>query len=231
MHWSLFTVPLAAALVLLSAIPVRGQIVYSFSTSDGGWTDDVEFGVAAAPFQWGVPAGGGGNAWYSDGIPDFGAAVNLKTLTSPLLTIVANGSVTITVNHRWNFEPDFLSDGGQLRYRLNGGGWIRVDLFDTGGYNDDSIEGLGVEPGWNGTSTGFGSLGLITSSATISSLTAGNTLEIQLRGGWDADGSPDGPDWVIKQVEATNAVPEPSAYAAVCGLGLLGFSVWRRVCR
>lgn len=156
-------------------------------------------------------------------------------MTSPVLTVKNNGSVTITLSHRYNFESD-NTDGGQLRYRVNGGSWTLATGFSSGGYNSTQINAFVLasetdDDGWVGTSSGFGSQTSITSTVTIAGLNANDTLQLQLRGGWDDFSSPSGPDWVIKQVEVSNVVPEPRVYALACALGLLGYGLWRRVQR
>ncbi|MBI2929252.1 MAG: PEP-CTERM sorting domain-containing protein [Verrucomicrobia bacterium] len=222
---------LAITLVLFGLASAHATIVYDFSGSNQSWTGAFESGSVINPFTWSSTAGVGGvGAWYTDGV----ASTSIKTLTSPEMTLQANGSVTISVTHRFNFEEGGF-DGGQLRYRVNGGGWSLVPHsdFTSNGYLGGGvpIDGLNSEPGWGDQSSGFLTPAYITSSATVAGFTAGQTLEIQLRGGWDVDGSPVGPDWVIGQVEATNVVPEPSSYAAVFATGLLGYGFWRRTRR
>jgi hypothetical protein len=230
---------LAIGLLLFGAASVRGQIVYDFSTSPYSWTAGVQIGSddfdsPIEPFQWGTPSDGGVNAWYTDGVDDLTGDWSIKTLTSPVLT-VQNSSVTITLSHRYNFESDNI-DGGQLRYRVDGGNWTLATGFSSGDYNSTHINAFSLageidDDGWVGTSTGFGSQTLITSTVTISGLSVNQTLQLQLRGGWDEFVSPPGPDWVIKQVEVTNVVPEPRVYGVACAVGLLGYGLWRRIRR
>jgi hypothetical protein len=232
---------LAIGLLLFGAASVRGQIVYDFSTSNESWTAEVQSGSGdegspVGPFLWGNLSGGSGNAWYTDGVTNLTTGDwSIKTLTSPGLT-VQNSSVTIKLTHRYNFESD-NTDGGQLRYKINQGNWT-LATGSGGGYNSTQInafvlagEDINNDDGWVGMSSGFGSQTLITNTFTISGLSAGQTLRLQLRGGWDDFASPLGPDWVIKKVEVTNVVPEPRVYGVACAVGLLGYGLWRRVRR
>jgi hypothetical protein len=238
---------LAIGLLLFGAASVRGQIVYDFSTSHHSWTAAVQSGSGdevspVGQFLWGNLSDGSGNAWYTDGVTSLTTGDwSIKTLTSPELT-VQNSSVTIKLTHRYNFEFDqnllAYIDGGQLRYRVDGGNWTLATGFSGVGYNATQIEAFNLageasnnDDGWGSKSSGFDSKALITSMVTISGLSAGQTLQLQLRGGWDDFASPSGPDWVIKKVEVTNVVPEPRVYGVACAVGLLGYGLWRRVRR
>jgi hypothetical protein len=238
---------LAVGLLLFGAASARGQMfVFDFSTSDHSWIPDVQGGSGdinspIGPFQWGTPSGGGGNAWFTDGVNNLTTGNwSIKTLTSPAMTVLNDGSVGVTLTHRFKFEVDLdeglFNDGGQLRYRVNQGVWTLAIGFSGVGYNATQIEAFDLAgesdvDGWGGTSFRFGSGNLVTSTVMIPGLTAGSLLELELRGAWNSSISASGPDWVIKQVEVTNVVPEPRVYGVACAVGLLGYGLWRRVRR
>ena len=236
--------------LVLAALTSAPATIIDFSASNQGWTAELESGPSSlGPFQWGTPSDGGGNAWYTDGVPDSGEfdVGVLQTLTSPQMTITTGGPLTVEVTHRFNFETVDIGsgDGGQVRYRVNGvGPWLPAELqllvpasaftpppLTPNGYNSTAIPGLNGGPGWNGQSAGFGTPVYITSTAHFGSFTVGDKIELRLRAGWNDLASPPGPDWVIGSVTVDNAVPEPATYAVVCGVGLLGFSAWRRTRR
>jgi hypothetical protein len=224
---------IAARLSLLTAVfsiacsVAQAAIVFDFTDSNQGWTAAVESGSSSNPFNYSATAGlDNDGAWFTDGV----ATDSIKTLTSPQMTIVADGSVTVSIVHRYKFD-DFNSDGGQLRYRVNHGVWTLVEggSFTTNPYLGIPIDGLGGEDGWSGQSDNYGTQ-YITSTATFGNFNANDTLEIQFRAGWDnsANTGAGTPNWEIRSVTVANAVPEPATYAVVSGAALMTFAFWRR---
>jgi hypothetical protein len=207
----------------------QAAIVFDFTASDQGWTAAVESGSSLNEFTYSATAGldNPKGAWFTDGV----ATDSIKTLTSPQMTIVANGSVTVSIVHRYNFEDGF--DGGQLRYSLDGGAsWTLVDRnkFSAEGYvpaDAPPIDGLGSNQGWTGTSTAY-LTAYITSTADLGNFNANDTLLIQFRAGWDFSDIAGAPNWEIRSVTVQNAVPEPATYAVVSGAALMAFAFWRR---
>jgi hypothetical protein len=217
---------IAARLSVLTAVfsiacsVAQAAIVFDFTASDQGWTAAVESGSANSPFTH------SNGAWFTDGV----ATNSIKTLTSPQMTIVTNGPVTVSIVHRYSFDINNF-DGGQLRYRVNSGAWTLVldSDFTDNGYTGPPVDGLGGDDGWSGQSLSYPS-GYITSTATFGNFNANDTLEIQFRAGWD-DTPNEGagtPNWEIRSVTVANAVPEPATYAVVSGAALMAFAFWRR---
>ena len=209
---------------------VAATVTYNFAVSNQGWTAAVESGSTSNPFTWGTPSDDTVNAWYTDGV----ASSSIKTLTSPEMEVASDGSVTITIEHRYHFEVFTLGggqlfmDGGQVRYRINGGSWTPVadGQFSQNGYTGWVLSLF--SSGWSGTSSGYSTQLYVSSVATLSGLTAGDTLELQLRAGWDSSIVWTAPNWAIGEVSVSNVVPEPGETAGYCGLALLVWSVFRR---
>jgi hypothetical protein len=222
---------IAARLSVLTAVfsiacsVAQAAIVFDFTASNQGWTAAVESGSSLNQFTYSATAGlDNDGAWFTDGV----ATDSIKTLTSPQMTIVADGPVTVNIVHRYNFEQGGF-DGGQLRYEVNNGGWTLVpgSSFTQHGYTGVDIAGLGGEKGWSDQSSGYDTQ-YVTSTAQFGSFTAGNTIRIQFRAGWDFSDIADAPNWEIRSVTVQNAVPEPATYAVVSGAALMAFAFWRR---
>lgn len=215
-----------AAWSLASGI-AQAAIVFDFTVSDQGWTAAVESGSPSNPFTYSATAGlGNDGAWFTDGVE----SSSIKTLTSPQMTVQANGSLTVDIVHRYKFD-DFNSDGGQFRYRVNGGAWTLVpdSDFTANGYTGPPVDGLDGDNGWSGQSASYASQ-YITSTAQFGSFSAGDKVEIQFRAGWDnfANTGAGTPNWEFSSVTVQNVVPEPATYAVVSGAALMAFAFWRR---
>lgn len=221
------TVSLLATLVFLACQPAHAAVVVfstDFNSNDGGFTAAVTSGSTSNPFTYSTSGGIGGvgdGAWINNGV----AASSQKTLTSPAITVPANGDVTIQFSHRFRFEA--AADGGQLQVSINGGAFSTVTSgsFSLNGYNGTSIIGSS----WSGTSSGYTTPSYITSSATlVSGATAGDEIRFRFRAGWDSSVVAGSPNWVIDNI-SVSAVPEPSHVAVAAGLALVAFAGFRRV--
>lgn len=222
--------PLAAVAAGLINLPASAQIVFDFSANHQGWTAAVESGSAANPFQWSATGGSGGSgAWVTEGVQ----AVSVKTLTSPSFNLPETGSVSLTLHHLWNFEATGIADGGQVLFRVNGGSWTplaRGDFsafgYDAGGSGISALDGT---DGWAKRS-GCCEPEFVESVASLGTLSAGDTVQIQLRAGWDVSGIGGNPNWAISRVEISSLtpIPEPTTVGLAVGVGLLGFSFWRK---
>ena len=125
------------------------QELESFEGSDGGWTGN---GV----WEWGEPSSGPGAAY--DGLNVWGTVLSgqypngandyLYTIEYPL-----NGSNYTFSYYQWyDFEDNY--DGGNIHISTDGGStWDLITPVD--GYPDDAVIGLGNEPGFTSTSSGW----------------------------------------------------------------------------
>lgn len=222
--------PLATVAAGLITLPASAQIVFDFSASDQGWAAAVESGSATNPFHWSATGGSGGSgAWVTEGVQ----AVSVKTLTSPTFNLQATGSVSLTLNHLWDFEATGIADGGQVLFRVNGGSWTPLARGDFSSFGYDAggagISALGGADGWAKRS-GCCEPEFVESVASLGTFSAGDTLQIQLRAGWDISGIGGNPNWAISRVEIHSLapIPEPTAIGLAVGAGLLGFSLWRK---
>ena len=247
--WTRRPLAMITGAALSAGLGLRAQAdptVFNFASSSEGWTAAVESGSSVNPFTWSGTAGvGGGGAWYTAGV----GSTSIKTLTSPVMTVAGAGPIDVVIQHRYNFERGFeignpdAWDGGNLRYRVNGGTWTTVanDAFAAGGYNnavtDNGVDGLPIDlnanpptfdPGWWWASTGYSTPQYITSAATFGNFSAGDTVQIALRGGWDLDSATASPNWVIGSIQVDGVVPEPGATALATGLALAAFGWARR---
>lgn len=136
-----------------------------FNAGDGGFT--VYTQLTAGP--WLYDSGSG--SWATDGQDACGPNPKISTLTSPSFNVAASGSVTLSFDHRYSFEPDVTRwDGGQVRISVNGGAFAAVPdaNFSANGY-DGIITGSGALNGqeaFNGNSPGYATPTYITSEAT-----------------------------------------------------------------
>ncbi|MFO0809603.1 MAG: hypothetical protein U0746_13345 [Gemmataceae bacterium] len=224
-RWSL---PLAGLLALAVVTPARASIIYStnFNANDGGLVATNNGGNAANPWTYGATAGVGGNgAWFING----SSSASDKFLTSPTLNVTGTGPVTITFDHRFFMSPPY--DGGQLYVSVNGGAFAFVPLasFTANGYNStigpSAASPMAGQKAWTGTSAGNATPAYITSTATLGSFAAGDTVAFRFRAAWDDVGAFASPNWVIDNVVVadadTTAVPAPPTLL----LGLVGVGV------
>lgn len=222
------TMMMAQIFSFRDANPVSTEVLAGY----GLWTAG-----GAAGFSWNSTAGAESEvevkgAVYTDGANSAGA-----TFTSPLMATTASG-ITVTVKHWYDFENGL--DGGILNYQVNNGTWTRVDFGQDGnktGKYFNSIDALAGKVGWTAESKDFDLPAFVTSTVTLSGLAVGAEVKFQFEAGWDdsylsnIDGrNPDIHAWVIKEVSFSNLapVPEPSAFGLAMGLGLVGWSLFRR---
>lgn len=230
--YSLSTFLAVTLAIALQAMPCYSAVWVDFGTSNQGWTAAVESGSSANPFLWSSSAGiGGEGAWYTAG----SAVSSIITLSSPQFTIASDGAVTLSIQHRYNFEEfsGFAIDGGQLRYRVNSGSWTLVNAssFTANGYHGSTISALGGAQGWSSTSAGYSTPSYVTSSASFGNFTAGDTLQIQFRAGWDNSIANSSPNWMLNELSVNNVVPEPATTGILAALSLVGFAMarqWRK---
>lgn len=152
-----------------------------------------------------------GGTWSAFDTNDCGAvAFRSSRLNSPILTVPAAGSVTLSFNHRYSFEADTTRwDGGQLRISVNGGAYVAVPAasFTANGYND-TVGGAEVpnselagQFAFTAQSADYDFGAYITSVATLGTFNANDTLSIQFLGAWDDCSQGSVPNWEIKRVE------------------------------
>ena len=218
---------LALACLLAIAPTLRSQTSFNFNSDDGGFTV-ASGGPVETVWTYGATAGVGGNgAWFVNGTSAQGTP-SYSILTSPTLTVSTTGSAALSFDHRFSFEYDGTRwDGGQVQLSLNGGAFTTVALAYTGTITGNNI--LNGQQAFNGDSAGYGTPSYITSTATLGSFTAGDSIKIRFVGAWDEFSVGTAPNWVVDNVSVTNtAVSEPQAYAAVFGLATLGWAAHRR---
>ena len=182
-----------------------------------------------------LPAAGnlpvGGTNWSVVG--NIGG-IKFSGLVSPAATVGASGPVILTFNHRYNFEATGDPyDGGAVFVSVNGGAFTYVPLasFSTNPYvgpttaNAGSTWASGGEDVFFGESAGYATPSLITSVANVGTLTAGDTVRVEFRGGWDAATLNAPPAWEIGTVKLTDAATTDILGADFTASGKSGFTV------
>lgn len=220
MGWLLVAAP--------SVVPtLRGQVLFNFNTSGDGFTV-ASGGPVQSIWTYGASAGVGGNgAWFVNGTGNQGVP-SYSILTSPVLAVTSTGSASLSFDHRYSFEYDGTRwDGGQVQVSVNGGAFTTVALSYTGTLTGNTI--LNGQPGFNGDSPGYGTPSYVTSTATLGSFVAGDLLRVRFVGAWDELVIGTVPNWVVDNVSVTNVlVSEPAQFAVFTGLGMLGWTWFRR---
>lgn len=216
----------ATAIVALSLhTSVQAQANFDFAVNDGGFTASVISGTATGPWTY------SGSSWVTPGV----TSVSSKGLTSPVLTVNANGTVTGSFTHRFSFESSTSSfDGGQLQFRVNGGSFNTVPQDQITGVTYFGIisssfsNPIGGQFGFARVSAGYATPVMVTSNFTLGTgvspfstgspfaFTAGDTVEIRFLGAWDSSSVGGNPNWEIGTVNVANAsfaaVPEPTTW-------------------
>ena len=155
-------------------------------------------------------------------------------LVSPAVTVGASGPVILTFNHRYNFEATGDPwDGGAVFVSVNGGAFTYVPSasFSANPYvgpttaNAGSTWASGGEDVFFGESAGYATPSLITSVANVGTLTAGDTVRVEFRGGWDAATLNAPPAWEIGTVKLTDAATTDILDADFTASGKSGFTV------
>lgn len=229
-------------IMLAQTAPAQANNVFSadFNSGNGGFvstTYNPLSGRAEGAWTYGASAGvGTSGGWFAlgdTGGEEFGVVPADRNLTSPVITISQSGAVNLSFDHLFDFEiwNGLAGDGGIVNIKVNGGTFSQVaaasftkngynqtmQVIDNWGYAGD-MNGLPVFSGYSGT--------YITSQANLGNFNAGDTLQIQFRGGWDWNGTGDHPDvgWHIDNVNVSS-VPVPAAVWLFGSalFGLLGF--------
>lgn len=184
------------------------ETIYSedFDGGDGGYVATLFDPLGAAAendWTWGETGVDGSNAWTA-----VGAAVGTpfeQHLNVPSITVPSTGLVVLEFDHSYGFEATW--DGGVLMVGVNGAelSILSSDAFTGNGYNDQMQTGSdwGYEGDMNGLDMfGVDSGGFVRSTAKLGTLNAGDTLDIQFRGGWDW-GTQVPAGWTIDNVSVT----------------------------
>ena len=198
-------VSVASAIIIgLGAAGAQAQVV--FDVGGDGTIGDTTLTNSSGTAV--VPAGGG--YWTTDGGGDGDGSIYAR-LDSPTLTVQNAGDVTLTFEHRYNFENDW--DGGTVYMSVNGGAWTHVptNAFTANGYVKvlDSSSAGGPFPDLEDTftdkSTGYDTQAQLMSIANLGTFATSNTIAIQFRGGWDWGTVNSAPNWEIGTVKVTDS--------------------------
>lgn len=200
------TIILLAAAAILALASANGQIVGSISGGDelsvGPGTAGFEFTVGAQPV---TIATLGVYDSAQDGVLNNSHTVGIWNASSQALvgSVTVNPSTATDVNNYFysNLTSPITLQAGAT-YRI-GAQYSDVDLdLALGNASSTSVNGITLKDAYLSTGTGFEFPDLNVSSANNGFF---------------------GPN------AGFSAVPEPSAYALVCAICLLGFAVYRRV--
>lgn len=204
-------------------------------------------GSASSPQT--IPATGIYRNFEASGYPDFSslsAAYNStfslhilhdSTFTDVSTLSLASGSfptAPVLSGGTWS--------GGKLLVPAGSNYTLNFNSYGTGGIGWNNVElYLDFTPGIGGTYDAQSTPGAASSSFVIpaNTLTAGNTYGVELLfinrvsvdNGAAIAGAFGFAAYVTAlnfQIQAVSAIPEPSTYAALAGLGALGLAVWRR---
>ena len=220
---SLIPAVIGTVLAFGASIKPAQAVNFDFTTSNGSFTATTN-GTSGFTYT-------GGTGWSTPGQD----SPQSNTLISPTLFVQSNGTVSISLTHRYNFE--YGADGGQLKYSLNGGAFTTQTAFTANGY-DYIIYAFG-DNAWTNTSAGYSTPTYITSTADLGIFNLGDQINIQFLGGWDDMNANSSPNWEINGLTVNNAELTPAAgvpfefHAApgiiLVGLGgaLMGFKKWR----
>jgi hypothetical protein len=175
--------------------------------------------------------------WIYDGSASFttggSEGVAHSRLTSPTLTVTADGAVELSFDHRYSIEGGNW-DGGAVFLSVNNAPFEQIPnaAFSMNGYTAFALIGnhdLTGGEGFGGDSPGYGDPSFITSVAAAP-FSAGDTVAVQFLMAND-EGATGAflPNWQIDSVSVTNtnAIPEPSSLL-LCGLGAVGLLRRRR---
>jgi hypothetical protein len=232
---------LAIALALGTAAAAPAQFNFDFSSSDQGFTNSLISGSSAANWTYSATGGVGGvGAWSTPGADSATEAA----LTSPTLIVGANGTISGSFNHRFNFDASITPtyfDGGTLQFQVNGGGFQQVNsALVTGVGYTGTISGAGNPlvgfDAFSATSAGNSTPVYVTTSfalgttGTAQSFTAGDQVQLRFTGGWDSNTLLTSPNWQIGGGSISNLapVPEPASVLAVGALATGGLTWLRR---
>ncbi len=187
-----------------------------FNTTGAGFTVLTPNAFQGTP--WSYSAGTG--SWQVNQLDTENGAANTSYLTTPALSVVQSGPLTVTIAHRWSLEPDNW-DGCKLQVSINGGAFNAVPgtAFSAVGYNGTVVAGNSVITGqeaWVLTSAGHQDPAYLTSVANLGDLNAGDTVQLRFVYGGDTNTKgPFTPSWEINSVEFSPALESNYADAAV----------------
>lgn len=193
-----------------TAVEISSQ---NFSAGDGGYTVINTDPAPPGPWYW------NGTTWLADGGESDCTGPYNSQLNSPTNTLSQNGTLMLTFNHRYSFEPD-LWDAGQVRVSVNGGAFTLVPAqnFITNGYAEGLIVGNGIakdQRAFNANSPGYASGAFITSKAILGTFTTNDQVVVQFVGAWDDCATASAPSWEIQSVKLDLMVgAEPSTFTA-----------------
>lgn len=223
--WSLTLISLCCFVSQANSAELHSE---DFNGDDGGYVATLFNPLnASSPenfWTWGATGVGGSNAWTATG-----ASVGTpfeQHLDIPSISVTGTGLVILEFDHLYKFEATW--DGGVVMYGVNGGPLSPVPAaaFTSNGYND--LMQSGSDWGYDGDMNGldmFGvdSGGFVHSIANLGTLNAGDTLDIQFRGGWDWNTlEPEG--WTIDNVVVTQ-LETPGDFNFDESLDLLDFGI------
>jgi hypothetical protein len=140
-----------------------------------------------------------------------GQGIVYSRLTSPTLTVPTTGPVTLKFKHRYFFEDRW--DGGAVYVSVNGADPVYVDpsAFTANGYNalltgPDWVSTVFVgKQAFTGKSTDYDIPALMESVVSLGTLTVGDTVAVQFRGGWDDGYFEATTNWEIGTVEVRDS--------------------------
>jgi hypothetical protein len=192
------------AIAMVSSAGAADPLNENFDTDDGAFTVTSE----SHDDPWAYDAGAG--AWSTDGSAN-GAADEHTRLTSPELTVDADGSYAVIFDHRYDIEGDDW-DGAALFISVNGGSFDYVEgaKFTENGYNTGNLIGAHALVGltaFGGISPGHADGTYITSTAGPFPFSSGDKIQIQFLMANDqgAVGTMT-PNWEIDSVQVVSLV-------------------------
>lgn len=172
----------------------------SGSNPEGAWSYGTSF-----------PSVGGTATWATRGNSQ---AATAYALTTPVLTVQANGQVTGSFLHRFSFESNF--DGGLLTYAVNGGSFNRVASSLLTGQMYNGATGAGTPIGFGvavftGTSSGYATPAYVTTGFTLGTgaaqtFAAGDSIQFQFLDEFDGGVVGSSPNWQIATLNFNNLV-------------------------
>lgn len=195
------------SLGVLAPVVSRADVIFSedFSAGDGGFVVTSE-GDPTAPWEF----NSGDGTWSVDG-----DALNRpiwNALTTPGIVVPAEIPIQITVVHRYSIEPQW--DGAALAVSVNSEDQddfdvLEGEVFIQNGYTFEGLLGnhiLGEQQGgngegFNGNSPGYDDNEFITSVAQIPAIDPGDTLRVQMIGGWDEGATGTFPNWEVTSIK------------------------------
>lgn len=197
------TVGAASTVFDVELAPVQTAFDEDFEADDGGFT-------AAGSWQWGTDAvagaASGAKVWGTVIGNVYGANNADWTLDSPEIVLANDLNSALLEFAHW-FEMEDGYDGGQVLVSVDGGAFSLVTPVD--GYTDQSVSGLGSQPGFTGGSSGW-------TTATVDlGPNVGHTVVVRWRFGTDySENQYQG--WYIDDVQVltTGGTPPPPPFFA-----------------